>query len=383
MERAITDQIFESIRKANKILVALPHELNSDISAAGVGLVLFLQKLGKDVTLASSNPLSARMDFLPKAVPHVTKLDTSKDLVVILNTSAKKLQELSYKSFDASVDIFLKAKEGNFSPEDVSFSSSQIPYDLIFTLGCSSLESLGELFKNYAETFYETAKVNIDYHASNEYFGAINLVDITATSVSEILAGLLTKFEGQMVDEDIATCLLSGIIANTNSFQHVHTTPNALLASADLINMGGRQQDIIKHLFKTKPLPLLQLWGRALARIKTFKDQSFIYSILTASDFARSSASEDDVVLVLSEMLDNVSGYSGVALIAELAPGRVRMLLALHPPLEFGPMISALGAPASSPVPLQGLHQMVSLDFTELADAENRLMEVIKNQTPK
>lgn len=381
MELNITDQIFEYIRKANKILVALPYELNSDISASGLGLVLYLQKLAKDVTLAASKPLPERVSFLPRPLPLVNKLDTSKDLVVVLNTKNRKLEELSYRTFDESVDIFLKGKDGNFTAEDISFGSSQVPYDLIITLGCTSLEALGELFKNHAEIFYETPKINIDFHPGNEYFGAINLVDISATSISEILAGMLTKLEDQLIDEDIATCLLSGIIASTHSFQHTRTTPQALLTSADLINAGGRQQDIIKHLFKTKPLPLLQLWGRALARIKILAEDSFIYSILTRGDFAKSSTSEEDLLQVLSEMLDNISGYKTVALIAEIPEGKVRMLLALHPPLVFESFAKAFGQTGSVAAQLQGLYQMQSFEFADLAEAEQKLLVAVKSQS--
>src|SRR6202042_3084276 len=129
--------------------------------------------------------------------------------------------------------------------------------DLIIVLEAGSLENLGKIYEQHTDVFFETPKINIDNKANNEYFGAINLVDVTATSVAEILAELLQKYEDQLIDEDVATCLLAGIISKTHSFQHVLTTPKAFLKASELVALGGRQQEVVKHIYKTKSLPLL------------------------------------------------------------------------------------------------------------------------------
>ena len=120
--------------------------------------------------------------------------------------------------------------------------------DLIIALEAHSLEDLGGLYEHNADLFFETPKINIDNNPENEYFGAVNLVDVTATSVAEILTGLLQEYEAQLLDEDIATCLLTGIISKTQSFQDVQTTPRAFLKASELVSLGGRQQDYKKYL---------------------------------------------------------------------------------------------------------------------------------------
>ena len=167
----------------------------------------------------------------------------------------------------------------------MSFSAEKFPVDLIFVLGAKSLEDLGGLYEQNTDLFFETPKINIDNRAENEYFGQINLVDITVTSAAEILAELLQKYEEQLMDQDIATCLLLGIISSTRSFQHVQTTPKAFLKASELVALGARQQEIIKNIYKTKSLPLLKLWGRALARMKILEDEKIVYSILSSDGF--------------------------------------------------------------------------------------------------
>jgi hypothetical protein len=102
----------------------------------------------------------------------------------------------------------------------------------------------------------------------------------------------------------------------------------------------------------------------------------FLLSI-TASDFERSGAAQDDLEAVLSEMLDNISGYRAVALLAEVSPDQTKLLLALHPSLDFSPLRD-LGNLLAPPAPMQGLYQMASYDLPGLAEAEQRLLSAIK-----
>ncbi|HVY68099.1 MAG TPA: hypothetical protein VHA30_04375, partial [Patescibacteria group bacterium] len=165
-----------------------------------------------------------------------------------------------------------------------------------------------------------------------------NLVDITATSIAEILTELMQQYEQQLIDEDIATCLLTGIVDKTASFQQAQTTPKSFLKASDLVNLGGRQQEVIKNIYKTKPLSLLKLWGRALARLKIYEAQKALCSVLGPADFERAESSEAEVLPALAELVNNVSGYDAVLLIAEPVKGRACITAALHerlPTAEF------------------------------------------------
>ena len=104
--------------------------------------------------------------------------------------------------------------------------------------------------------FYETPVINIDHHASNNDFGQINLVDVVAASTTEVLYKVLLeaeqKYEKKLITEDVATLLLAGIITDTGSFQHANTSPKSMEVSAELLDLGARQQEIIKNIYKTK-----------------------------------------------------------------------------------------------------------------------------------
>jgi nanoRNase/pAp phosphatase (c-di-AMP/oligoRNAs hydrolase) len=342
MELSTEQQIFEQINKSSKILILLPGVLSADSLASGLALRLFLIKQQKDAVLVSSGKAGESLKFLPGAGELKEQVTAGKSLVVTLDTSVKALEEISYHTAQDKVQIYLKPKNQEFAPQDISFSQEKFPVDLIIILGAKSLEDLDKVYNSNPDLFYETPKINIDNQPGNEYFGAINLIDVTATSVAEILAGLLQKYELQLIDEDIATCLLAGIIEKTSSFQHVQTTPRAFLKAGELVALGGRQQEIVKNIFKTKSLPLLKLWGRALARMKTVGETA-VYSTLNFTDFEKAESSEAEVLPVLKEFLDNISGYRMVALITEAAKGGFHITAAVHEQISVEQFLQNLG----------------------------------------
>jgi nanoRNase/pAp phosphatase (c-di-AMP/oligoRNAs hydrolase) len=97
--------------------------------------------------------------------------------------------------------------------------------------------------------------------------------------------------------------LLTGIIAETNSFQHVRTTPQTFLKASQLVSLGAKQQEIISNLYKTKSLGLLKLWGRVLARLKQDTNIALVYSVINQNDLEKSESSEEDVDGIIKEMV--------------------------------------------------------------------------------
>ncbi len=330
MELTPEQQIFEQIKKSSKVLIFLPESVNADSLASSLALRAFLLKLQKDVTVVGGGKIPDNLKFLPDIGEVKSSLVLGRSFVITVDASHKKVDEISYHTTADKVHIYLKSQGLEFTREDLSFATEGFPADLIFTLDCKSLDSLGVVYEQQADLLYETPKINIDNKSENEYFGAINLVDVTASSVAEILSELFQKYEQQLIDADVATCLLTGIISKTNSFQHAQTTPKAFMKASELVALGGRQQEVVKNIFKTKSLPLLKLWGRALARMKIMEEHKTIYSILNSVDFEKAESGETEILPVLKEFLDSISGYKIVGLLTESAKGNLAVTVAIH-----------------------------------------------------
>ena len=150
-------------------------------------------------------------------------------------------------------------------------------------------------------------------------FGKINFVDLTATSTSEILVSIIESLTGdpKFFDENIATNLLTGIITDTNSFQNTNTTPKSLTVAAQLVASGGRQQEIIKQIYKTKSFSTLRLWGRALSNLHDEAEYSFVWSEVYKKDYEETGSNEDESAGLIDELLKTASGVEFALLLSE------------------------------------------------------------------
>jgi len=325
MELTPKQQTTELLRTAQKILI-LSH-VNPDGDALGsmLALTLVLQKLGKEVTAVTSENLPENLQFLPAKEHLSPNFSGTKDFIIAINTSKVKVDKLSYKNQpeENKLNVIITPLSGSFKPEDVTFSFGAYKYDLIIILDSPDLERLGPIYDENAEIFYETPVVNIDHHAGNDYFGKVNWVDLTAASTSEILVALIESLsrEKPLIDTDVATALLTGIIVDTGSFQNTNTTPKSFTVAAQLVAAGARQQEIIKWIFKTKTLPTLKLWGRVLEHVQDEKPSRFIWSKINRADFVETGADDSATGGVLDELLKTAPGIDFALLLSEKGDG--------------------------------------------------------------
>lgn len=329
MERSPTQQAIDQIEKGNNIVIALPRHPSTDAVASGLGLFLALEKLGKKVKVVCHEfSLPPSHQFLPKSNEITTDLTALRKFIISLDLSRTKVQELSYDISDKKqLSIFITPKDGFFEARDVTTSASSYEYDLIIVIDTPELEALGRVYDDNTEFFYHTPIVNIDHSAVNEYFGQINVVDLVATSTSEIIYEMIKGFKGSVLDEYIATSLLTGIISKTKSFQSSSVTPKSLAISSLLIENGARRDDIIKNLYRTKSINTLKLWGRALARLRTEVDGRIVWSLLNRQDFDKSGAGEADLDGVVDELMVNTPNAEIICLLYEADAKEVRAVV--------------------------------------------------------
>lgn len=329
METTPQEQALEAILSKERILIALSENPSPDAVASGLALTSILTGLKKNVTLASSQfVLPATLGFLPRRGTDIqSELDINRKLIVTINLNQTKVGELSYGVEGDALKIFITPKSGTFDPKDVAATSADYSHDLIITLDVQTLASLGKLFETNAEFFYHTPILNIDHHPTNESFGQINLVDLVATSTAEIVLELLKQLKPSLLDDAMATNLLTGIITKTRCFRAASVTPKVLAAASQLIEAGAKREEIIKHLYQTHSLPTLRLWGRALARLKDDWQGQFVWTLLNQQDFEKSGANEQALEGVIDELIVNMPRARIAAVLSEPKAGQIRALL--------------------------------------------------------
>ena len=140
-------QIIDRVNKAHRVLIVLPQNPNGDAIGSGLALASFLKKLEKEPELVSSAAGFGQFSFLPGLTEVKQEIDGAQSFVVSVSTANAPLDELSYEPKPDHVDIFLKAKSGKFTAQDVTFRSAKFPYDLVIVIDSPSLENLGALYE--------------------------------------------------------------------------------------------------------------------------------------------------------------------------------------------------------------------------------------------
>lgn len=315
---SIKEQISKQIEKANNILISFSSDWNGDDVAASLALLLFLKKIGKNVeVVAAASAKSKVLNFLPEADKIGDSLPNLRKFIVSLNISQAKIDQIKYAIEDKSLNFIISPKEGWFSSDDVTTSASGFRFDLIITMGTADLESLGKIYDSNVEFFYKTAIINIDNKASNEEFGQINYIDMNSVSNAEIILDFLEEKNLDLIDENIATCLLAGIISKTKNFKSTNLTPDTLLKTSKLINLGARREEIIDNLYRSRDFKTLKLWGKILSNLNSSADGLLIWSKVKKQDFLDSGASEDSVLDIIDELIINIPEAKIIAVIFE------------------------------------------------------------------
>jgi nanoRNase/pAp phosphatase (c-di-AMP/oligoRNAs hydrolase) len=302
-------QFQELLKKTTSPLIIIPAYPSRDALAAGFALANFLKNAGKEVTLAGEHINTDResLSFLAQPENILSSITGARDFVLSFNTSRNKILNVRTETLNEEVRIYLTPENGAIDPRDFSFIPAQFKFDLVIVIGAPDKESLGKIYEENPDIFYEVPIVNIDNHSENESFGQVNLVDITASSNAEILSDVLEKATPNLSTESVNEALLTGIIAATDSFQKRNTTPKALQLASRLMDSGADQQKIIKALYKTEPFHLLKLWGRVMSNVKWNENLKLIWAFVSIEDLVQTRAKVEDLPQVLEKIKNNYS----------------------------------------------------------------------------
>jgi phosphoesterase RecJ-like protein len=166
--------------------------------------------------------------------------------------------------------------------------------------------------------------LDIDHHLGNSHFGAFNYVlpheCSTGTCVMHLLRALKVE-----IDADIATCLLTTIMTDTGGFMHSNTTPEVLMLSAELMNLGADKEQITQEIFANKRLAALKLLGRALNEAQLEHDGRYMWSYVDEAMLEECEADGEDTEEIVNH-LRSVEGVE-VAALFKAYDGDIRVSL--------------------------------------------------------
>ncbi len=239
-------QIVERIKNSTNILVTVGANPSVDELSAALGLSLILNKMDKHATAVFSGATPPAITFLEPEKTFENTVDSLRDFIIALDKS--KADRLRYKVEDEVVRIFITPYKSVLSEKDLKFSQGDFNVELILALGVEKREDLDTAITAHGRILHDATVVTVNMNGAQSSLGALDWTDSSASSLCEMLMSLSEALQPGVLDEQIATALLTGIVAATDRFRNEHTTPKVMTMSAQLMAAGANQQLIAEKL---------------------------------------------------------------------------------------------------------------------------------------
>ncbi|MEJ0073294.1 MAG: hypothetical protein WDN27_04420 [Candidatus Saccharibacteria bacterium] len=246
-------QLIDRIKQAQNILVTVSTNPSVDQLAAAIGLTLALNKLDKHGTAVFSGQVPSTIEFLKPEDTLEKNTDSLRDFIIALDKS--KADKLRYKVEDQVVRIFITPYKTSLSEQDLNFSQGDFNVDIVVALGVSEQQDLDAAITAHGRILHDATVASVSTTGKGS-LGTINWIDTSASSLSEMVAGLASGLDKKVIDGQIATALLTGIVASTDRFSNEKTSPRTMSASAELMAAGANQQLISTELETAPPAPV-------------------------------------------------------------------------------------------------------------------------------
>jgi bifunctional oligoribonuclease and PAP phosphatase NrnA len=174
--------------------------------------------------------------------------------------------------------------------------------NILIFVDCATKERIGTHYASQLEGF--TVALNIDHHISNDKFGDITLLDVTASSTCEIVARMAKALKVEH-HPALATCLLAGIVGDTGSFRYSQTSPETFETAAYLMKCGADHQLVSTKLSAIIPRDTFVFRNAMFARTMFLADGKIAGLIIT-KDLIESYGVTEEATEGLPEILRDI-----------------------------------------------------------------------------
>ena len=249
-------EMLSALQSANSILLCTHIFPDGDAIGSTLAMGRVLKKLGKQVTLACTDPVPGSYRFLP-------------------------------------------GTEAFVQPEALDGAA----FDVGFAIDCADLKRTGAC----AEAFSRCpVTMQIDHHPTNPSYAQINVVDGTAPAAGCIVRRAIRAL-GVPLDAETAQGLYCAISTDTGNFCFRGTTPEAFRIAAELVETGFPLAETARSVHLLREEPHIRLLGRALISLRLFGGGRCACMRVTRADFDAAGAQPEHCDRIVNYAL-NIPG---------------------------------------------------------------------------
>lgn len=239
-------QVIERLKEAQNVLITVSNNPSVDQLSAAIGLTVMLNKLDKHATAVFSGAVPSTIEFLKPEDTLEQTTDSLRDFIISLDKS--KADKLRYKVEESVVKIFITPYKTSLSEQDLNFSQGDFNVDVVVALGVDQRDHIDQAIINHGRILHDATVIGIMAGQAPVDVGGINWQDANASSLCEMLVSISESFKSGLLDSQMATAFLTGIVAETDRFSNDKTSPKVMTMSAQLMAAGANQQLIATEL---------------------------------------------------------------------------------------------------------------------------------------
>lgn len=268
-------QIEAEIKAASNIVITSHKSPDGDSIGSSLGLLHFIEKLGKTATVCHPDPAPSFLYWL----------DTSSFLLMT-------------EQPEAVTAAFEKA-------------------DLVFCLDYNATNRIGPDMQALLEAV--TCKtVMIDHHLNPEPFPTLTVSETNASSTSELIVELIEQSgHGDLLDQKIGTPLYLGILTDTGSFRFSSVKPRTHEVLAKLLAAGVEHHLVHEVLSDNNTASRLRLQGYAMCeKLEIMEDYMVAVISLSKEELAKYNYQKGDTDSLANQVL-SIKGMKAAIVFTE------------------------------------------------------------------
>ena len=241
----ITSRVVEKIKASENILIALSKNPNIDEISAALGLAMILDTMRKHVTAIFSGQVPNVLQFLKPEETFEKTTNSLQDFIIAL--SKDKVDHISYKIEGDFVKVYVTPYKATIGQSDLSMSHGDYNVDLVICFNVISGDEIDPALSEYGRIMHDATAINLTVDTPGR-FAELEWQDSNVSSISEMIVGLADKLGLASFSEQVATALLTGIVASTDHFSNPRTSSNTMSIASKLMSFGANQQLISSQI---------------------------------------------------------------------------------------------------------------------------------------
>ena len=279
MQHTKISKIAKIIKKYHNFIITSHTNLDGDALGSELALYFILKQMGKEVKIVNQDQVPYIYKFMPGVEEIICSAKLDKEFILEIENDS-----------------------------------------VLVVLDSSNLERIGNI---PVETDKFSLIVNIDHHPSNTKFGHINYIDVSSSSVGEIIFQLSKELNCE-ITEQIAIPLFAAIVTDTGSFRYANTRAETFYTAFVLVKSGANPHLIANQIYSNNEISALRLLGDALLKIEVDSNSNIAWTIVTREMFEETNAKEEETEGIVDKIL-SIKKVQVSVLFKEIIEGKIKI----------------------------------------------------------